>query len=170
MGPRGRLRRMRHLAWLASLCALAALAACGGNVIVDHNTGGAGGSSSGPGPGSSGPGSNVSSSMGPGHQTSTSHGPSTSVSSATGSGQCDNTGDCASCQECALSGPCLEAWDGCLQDMSCSGLINCFANCQNDQCYDMCWGAFPDGQELYMKLANCVLCEACFNDCAGSGC
>jgi hypothetical protein len=54
--------------------------------------------------------------------------------------------------------------------MSCSALIECFSNCQDDACYQMCWDTYPEGQEIYIKLADCVICEACFNDCMGSGC
>lgn len=169
---------MRPLAWLVSLCVPAVFAAfaCGGNVVVDHNTGGAGGATGpGPsGPGPSGPGPSGPGPSGPGPGTSvttTSVGPSTTVTTSTGPFLCDNTGDCSYCQECALNGPCLGLWDACMSDASCTALLDCFSSCMNDQCYQICWDTYPEAQDIYLKLVTCVICEYCYNDCDGaSGC
>jgi len=47
-------------------------------------------------------------------------------------------------------------------------LVYCLASCQNEQlCIDKCIAVYPTGVDLYKETAQCVICQACINDCNG---
>ena len=129
-------------------------AACGAKVVVDSpgegGNGGAGSGSSfaivGPGPSGPGPQTATATSVGPGGTTVT----ATSVVSSvvTGPMTCDSQGDCSFCAECAIATECADAWNNCQNFQPCANLLNCFNTCEDQQCYDKCIQAFPDGIDL----------------------
>jgi len=170
---------MSKRAWLGSVVftsvALAAvLAACGGNVVFVED-GGDGGNGAGPtvGPTTSGPitsGPSVS-------VTSVTSGPSVVVSSSSGtfcdSGENDtiDSFNCSNCVDCAQNGQCADSINQCFSDMDCSAFVDCLNNCQSDDCSQACEMQFPGGVQLYRDILNCLVCDACPNNCdANSNC
>lgn len=89
------------------------------------------------------------------------------VSSASGGQFCDGQADCQACADCALQVVCADIWNKCLSTPDCANLADCVANCPDDQCTQKCAKAFPNGIDLYNESAFCVVCQACFFDCAG---
>jgi len=74
---------------------------------------------------------------------------------------CDSCAACAEQNECAMSLQILE------NDPDGAQLLNCFQSCpQNSQpCYTMCENAHPQGTQLYWKLYDCIVCNACPQNC-----
>ena len=147
---------MRKLALPILFWALTMFAvACGGKVVVDS-----------PGAGGSGLGGQG----GSGLSTSNSSNSSTSVSSSS-SGEpspCDGTMSCAQCVNCTVGLVCADQWAKCAAVQPCMDLVYCLASCQNEQlCIDKCLAAYPQGVDLYNETAQCVICDACANDCSG---
>lgn len=127
---------------------------CGAKVVVDSpGAGGAGGSGQG----------------GAGLSTSNSSASSTSATSSSGQpSPCDGTSSCEKCVNCTVGIVCSEQWANCASVQPCMDLVYCLASCQNEQvCIDKCLGAYPEGVDLYAETAQCVICDACFNDCQG---
>lgn len=127
------------------------VASCGGKVVFDSGTGGMG-------------------QGGSGTSTSSSSVSSTSVSSSS-SGEpspCDGTASCEKCVNCTVGVVCAEQWEKCASVAPCMELVYCLASCHDAQgCIDKCLDAFPEGIDVYNETANCVICQACFNDCNG---
>ena len=74
---------------------------------------------------------------------------------------CDNCASCAEGNTCAMSLQILE------NDPDGAQLLNCFQSCpQNSQaCYTSCQNAHPQGNQLYYKLYDCIVCNACPQNC-----
>ncbi len=148
--------------------------ACGGKVVFDGapgagGAGGAGQTTVGPGTTTTNDTVGVTTvAVGPGPTSSV----SVVTSTSSGPSDCDNTGDCGFCQQCALEGPCAADWDACLSNIDCAALIDCITQCTDDGCYEKCQDTYQAGIDLYMTVATCVVCDACFADCGGgqSGC
>jgi hypothetical protein len=94
--------------------------------------------------------------------------PSSSASSASSSGgsTCDASNDCSTCGNCATSTVCLPAMNACETDQSCSALLQCLSSCQDQTCADGCAAQNPGGQQPYLTVVTCVLCQACPVSCA----
>jgi hypothetical protein len=128
-------------------------AACGGKVVIDSPESGVGGTGGQGGLGLSSSNSSVSSS---------------SASSSGEPSPCDGTKSCAQCVNCTVGLVCAEEWKQCGSFQPCMDLVYCLANCQDQQgCIDKCLAVYPEGIELYAATAQCVVCQACFNDCEG---
>jgi hypothetical protein len=157
---------------------------CGGKVLVDGD-GGSGGTG-GTGGDAQSSSSTFTSAVTTGPTSVTSSvttGPTTtSVTASVTTGPtpfCDDTGNCGGdgsggCIDCAIGdgGPCLPAYDTCLNADACLTYIECVQNCFDDECFQKCAEAYPDGAQLYQELVICAVCEACYNDCDGgnAGC
>ena len=129
-------------------------AACGAKVVVDL-------------PGSGGAG--LGGQGGSGLSTSNSSVSSSSASSSSGEpSPCDGTASCAECVNCTVGLVCAEQWKKCGSFQPCMDLVYCLASCQDQQgCIDKCLAAYPEGIDLYSETAQCVVCQACLNDCEG---
>jgi hypothetical protein len=140
---------MQKLALLFGALTIFSVAGCGAKVVVDSpGSGGAGGEGQG------------------GGVTAT----ATAVSSSS-SGQpspCDDTGSCEKCVNCTVGIVCAEQWEKCATQPPCIDLVYCLASCQNqDPCIEKCLAVFPEAIDVYNETANCVMCNACVNDCNG---
>ncbi|HSN96992.1 MAG TPA: hypothetical protein VLS89_01800 [Candidatus Nanopelagicales bacterium] len=165
---------MRSPVWLIPVALVFGCVAvtCGGTVVVDHNSGEGGSGSSSVGPTTSITTGPTTTSVTTGPTTSVTTGPTTTTSTSTGTptGFCDGTGDCLSCQDCALNGgPCSTLWNECLGDASCVALLECLGNCFDDACIEECFESYPEAQGLYQQLVVCVICDSCYSDCDGFG-
>jgi hypothetical protein len=92
---------------------------------------------------------------------------STAQSSSSGGPVCDHTGDCDACQTCAWNGPCSLYADACKLSSECSAILICYQGCSpgDSMCFDNCYDSHPQGHVDYTKLAICILCDECYNDC-----
>lgn len=150
-------------------------AACGGTAVVESGSGGAGATgstaSSGQGTTTTGPGSSGSSGQtGPSGQTSTGV---TTTSTSSGPSDCDGTGVCGDsetgCIQCALQGACASPYDQCLGNDLCVMFAQCLGDCGDPAgCSEICAEDNPEGAILYAGLLDCVVCQQCLQDCAGS--
>lgn len=173
----------------AALSALAALAGCGGNVILDHGTGGAAGGSAVGGDTATTttyPTTTYDTTT-PTYDTTTPTYDTTTVTTSItetatittgqwgGTATCDNSGDCGDsntgCISCSFASDCSVPYNNCIQFADCTGYSDCLANCNGgDQaCYDDCGMQYQVGALLYNDLVQCVLCWSCLNDCAVNG-
>jgi len=84
-------------------------------------------------------------------------------------GQCDGTGDCQTCADCAFTDLCANEVGACVAAPECLSYNDCMSGCQDQACVDACAQAYPLGAQLYDALSQCILCDACVDDCAGSG-
>lgn len=151
-------------------------AACGGTAVVESGSGGAGGTGSNGASGqvttTSGPGSSGNSGQtGPSGQSSSGD---TTTSTASGPSDCDGTGICGDsetgCIKCALEGACAPSYDQCLSNDLCIEFANCLSGCGDPMgCVDTCAQQNPEGANLYIGLLDCVICQRCVKDCAGTG-
>jgi hypothetical protein len=125
--------------------------ACGAKVVVDSpGSGGAGGDGQG------------------GTGLSTSNSTSASSSSSGDPSPCDQTTSCEKCVSCTVGTVCAEQWAKCASVQPCMDLMYCLASCQNEQgCIEKCQAVYPDGLDIYNETAQCVVCQACINDCNG---
>ena len=135
-----------------------------------HDLGGDQGTQGGTGasgPGTSTSASSSSTSAGSTSAGSTSGGSTSGGSTSSGSpgGQCDASGSCQQCFECAVQADCAGEVDACLNNGECAALDQCLYNCQDDACADQCWNAHPGGQAAYDNAMGCVICGACSQDC-----
>lgn len=178
-------QRVRALGAAGSVASLI-LAGCGGNVILDGSGSGVGGSGGAGGSTASTTTTDTTTTF----PNTTSSGTTTTFTTTTSSGTtttftttttptgpsgCDNTGNCGDigigCIGCALEGPCADGYDACMNDMDCTAVIDCFSGCDGgDQaCFQTCIDQHPSGFQLYETFVLCVICDACPNDCDGSG-
>ena len=83
---------------------------------------------------------------------------------------CDNTGNCSDCIDCAENTICQAETNACLNSDECVNYYSCIEPCDplDDDCFNACQVAHPDGYTLYWLYAYCVLCEACYYDCDGA--
>ncbi|MRG92663.1 hypothetical protein [Polyangium spumosum] len=86
---------------------------------------------------------------------------------------CDELGSCGDysrgCTDCAVKGPCLEAYEGCFNDKTCVEFNMCMAACKNDVgCQNTCATANPLGAERYNTLVTCIVCDTCKASCEAS--
>jgi hypothetical protein len=177
---------MSKRAWLGavvfgSVTTAAALAACGGNVVFVEDGGEGGSGASGPttsGPTTSGPTTSGPTTSGPATSvTNVTSGPSVSVSTGSGS-FCDtgepstiDSGECQNCVQCAQGDPCSAVINDCFADPECSSFVDCLNNCGGPDCGNECQMQFPGGVQGYLDILNCLVCDACPNNCdAASNC
>jgi hypothetical protein len=99
-------------------------------------------------------------------------GNSTSTGSGGGTQACDYTGACSECAKCAAKDACKAELDACNADSDCVDFVSCLNDCSIDWCVDGCVQDYPNGSDLYMPYASCVICDQCPVDCdaVGSGC
>ncbi|MBW2524778.1 MAG: hypothetical protein JRI23_11410 [Deltaproteobacteria bacterium] len=82
--------------------------------------------------------------------------------------QCDGLGDCSSCAECAIVGPCEAAYDGCVSSEACLAFSDCFDHCWDIDpwdCMSQCGSANPGGYDLFYQMLDCIGCQQCPSDC-----
>lgn len=115
-------------------------------------------------------GTTSSSSTGTSASSTSSTSASTSTTTSTGGQVCDGTLDCATCQNCAVSGPCVNQYTACINDPQCIGLNDCLNTCNpaDQSCLDACAASYPQGAGLLQAAASCVFCSACYSDCDGA--
>jgi hypothetical protein len=90
-----------------------------------------------------------------------------SFSSSSGGGTCDASGDCQTCGDCAIAGACAPEMNACNVDQDCVALLDCLSTCQDQTCANDCASQYPGGQQAYMAMVTCVLCQACPVSCGG---
>jgi hypothetical protein len=85
---------------------------------------------------------------------------------------CDNTGDCSTCATCAGSSKCKAELNACNADSDCVDYVSCLNDCLTDDCAYACELDYPEGSDVYLSYASCVVCDYCPVDCdaVGSGC
>ncbi|MDI3286559.1 hypothetical protein [Polyangium sp. 15x6] len=86
---------------------------------------------------------------------------------------CDELASCGDysrgCTGCAVKGPCVVAYEGCLGDKSCVEFNMCMAGCEDDvACQNGCAMGNPLGADRYNALITCIVCESCPTSCADS--
>ena len=132
-------------------CFLAALIAmgCGGKVVVDDGTGGAG-----DGTGAAGPSSGT--------------GASTVSSSSSGTPMCTGIADCTECvTSCAAPGPCAALYDAAMSNPDASAFQDCFfaAQCGSAPdwltCTNACAADHPSGHASLLAYYRCIECDNC---------
>jgi len=80
---------------------------------------------------------------------------------------CDKSGDCGSCSACAAKTDCSAEFADCQANKECAELAQCAASCGDaPDCLKMCAVQLPNGGAEFEKLASCVACNACPNDCS----
>lgn len=80
----------------------------------------------------------------------------------------------ATCDECTQSstsdgGACANAWDSCLNDNSCLGLVQCLNDCQTQACVDQCVQDNQNGVPKYQATLACICDTGCQSECADAG-
>ncbi len=72
-------------------------------------------------------------------------------------------GACNACVDCAFEGPCVAEAIACAANPSCIDLNDCYAECFDGPCYDLCDEFYPSGVADYAVLTECVLdsCASC---------
>jgi hypothetical protein len=100
--------------------------------------------------------------------------PTSSTGGAAGSdagSQCPQTGaTCASCTQCALSGPCGSLYNACRNNSDCNSIDLCIgSNCGvgDTSCRQTCLAGNPAGDAQYQGVLQCVDCQQCPTACAG---
>lgn len=83
-----------------------------------------------------------------------------------GGSTCDSSLDCGTCADCAIAGVCTPQMNACQTDQDCLALLDCLSACQDQTCADTCATQYPGGQQTYMNMVTCVLCQACTSSCA----
>ena len=170
---------------------LSVLAGCGGNVVLDHGTGGAAGGGAGgtitittttPTTTTTTPTTTTTT---PTTTTTTITTTTTTITSTTsstntwsGMSSCDNTGNCGDgqnngCIACSFQSDCAEPYNTCTSGNECIDFSNCINNCGGTpDCNDTCAAENPVGAQQYTDLVYCVICWDCYNDCNGisAGC
>lgn len=92
----------------------------------------------------------------------------TTTTSTTTSIPCDGTGDCDTCAECALLGPCYDVYAACASNDACAAFADCFDSCAEPDpwiCMEQCGASNPEGYELFYGLLDCLACQQCPGDC-----
>lgn len=89
-------------------------------------------------------------------------------SSTTGGGTCDSSANCGTCGNCALVGACQSAMNACQSNQNCTALLGCLQGCMDQTCANNCATQYPGGQQLYMAMIKCVVCQECPTSCMGS--
>jgi hypothetical protein len=146
--------------------------ACGGRAslgddYLDQDTGaGAAGPGSGASAGNGGSGATGASggSGGVAGNGGSPNGPVTTVT--TGPIDCDGQGDCGTCVQCAVNGPCQSLVRMCQSSMACVAFAMCFEGCQGQMgCFPMCAQDNPDGANEWVEMVQCFFCDVCQTDC-----
>jgi hypothetical protein len=84
-------------------------------------------------------------------------------------GQCDQKNDCQACRTCAAAEPCSVLISTCLNDASCQAIDQCVTICGGDLvCQQQCFDGNPAGVAPYNAANDCIYCDECASDCAGS--
>ena len=84
---------------------------------------------------------------------------------------CD-MGSCQQCQECSMMTPqgmCMDEYNTCGGNQECVDFANCLQPCMDQACVDNCVMMYPNGADLYIALASCVICDDCYTVCDGAG-
>lgn len=89
-------------------------------------------------------------------------------------GPCDlNADGCGSASEgciaCSYGGECTAQLNTCAADIDCILFAQCTDPCPDQTCIDDCTTLHPQGATLFGALADCVVCSACYYDCANAG-
>jgi hypothetical protein len=53
--------------------------------------------------------------------------------------------------------------------MECSAFVDCLNNCQSDTCSQQCADQYPMGVQGYYAILDCIVCQACPNNCDAQG-
>jgi len=102
-----------------------------------------------------------------GASSSASSGPGSSSASSGGGPLCDGTGVCDSCASCAWNGPCQGYAQACTANPECVAIIQCYQQCNAEDCTTPCWIPHPGGHADYLAASICVTCDNCYADCNG---
>ena len=72
---------------------------------------------------------------------------------------------------CAESDECANETNACLNSTDCLLYNDCISFCDpaDDLCYLFCGYDYPDGEQIFLLYATCIVCEACYADCGGAG-
>ncbi len=86
-------------------------------------------------------------------------------SSGAGGGSLEE--QCGLCQENVAPEICQVQVQQCLDNPSCVALFDCFNLCppDDDFCPQQCFEQNPQGQQGYINLADCYICQACPDTC-----
>ena len=76
-------------------------------------------------------------------------------------------GDCATCVNAQVDGPCAMLQANCDGDPACNQLLQCMESCNwTNPCIEMCVG--PGAGSAFYSLVNCAVCSQCFGPCRNS--
>jgi hypothetical protein len=82
--------------------------------------------------------------------------------------QCDLSGDCNVCADCAVQIYCEQTVNDCFGNPKCTDFIDCVdQECAPDydpDCLDQCAYEHPEGAALYQAVITCIYCS-CQVDC-----
>ncbi len=154
------------------LMGLIIVAACGGRAALEAFELGEDDGSGNNGSSSSGMGGNATTSSSQQSSSNTSNSATTSVvtSSSSGTGVCDNSGDCQTCVQCAFANPCEDIWNDCFNSQPCVEMLNCVDQCGMAMgCFQQCAQGNMTGALEYLEALQCLLCDECPNDCVPMG-
>jgi hypothetical protein len=84
---------------------------------------------------------------------------------------CDQmTNSCGTCAECAEGAVCKSQLTKCNNSQACVSMSDCFfSECDDSSCFFECAKKNPTGAKDYIDYAACVECNACSQNCSGSG-
>jgi len=77
---------------------------------------------------------------------------------------------CDQCQQAAVSGQgaCVNAVNACLNDASCSALVDCINGCTDNACVQTCANQHASAIGLYNAIGTCVCDVGCVDECASA--
>jgi hypothetical protein len=85
-----------------------------------------------------------------------------------GPSPCDGTNSCSECNTCADQSMCADEKSNCSDDSACIAINECLPLCNgNLPCEQDCYTNNSAGIARYNAWRNCVICDACPDDCAG---
>jgi hypothetical protein len=83
-----------------------------------------------------------------------------------GGDPCADTSTCGGCGACARLNECESEATACALNTECVVLEICLSNCADQSCTDNCMNEHPQGVTDMFNLSKCVVCRACFAECA----